>query len=259
MAGVRAQSRRRRERRRGRAFTLIELLVVMAIMAMLISILLPALGRAREQSRKVVCASNLRQIGIALWNYWADQGDRVPYVESPFTNGTGSSAVPAFGNPNTPDAELDPFDRTRWPLSMPNVLSPRHLGEAPRVFVCPSAVNGWPRGGPYRDTYRPAAANQPNGIVAAEGSYFRSAFGFLDGRRLRKFAPRPTGNVVLDAQNYAAQRGTYVRDFVLREGNVVRGPHTGGIVALDRDLNTVFRSYRTIQDDLSSANGGVKF
>ena len=64
---------------RKRAFTLIELLVVISIIALLVGILLPALGAARKTAQKVVCVSNEKQMGIGLNAYAADSKDSLPW------------------------------------------------------------------------------------------------------------------------------------------------------------------------------------
>ena len=63
--------------KRQKAFTLIELLVVVSIIALLVSILLPALGKAREQAKTAVCASNMHQLAILSQTYIAEN-DRWP-------------------------------------------------------------------------------------------------------------------------------------------------------------------------------------
>jgi prepilin-type N-terminal cleavage/methylation domain-containing protein len=60
-----------------RGVTLIELLVVVAIIAVLISILVPSLKEAREQSRRIVCAGNLRQIVMAHKTYSTDNAEAI--------------------------------------------------------------------------------------------------------------------------------------------------------------------------------------
>jgi prepilin-type processing-associated H-X9-DG protein len=68
----------RRFARSGRAFTLVELLVVIGIVVILIAMLLPALVRARAAASRMVCASNLRQIGNSVAIYTAEWKGRLP-------------------------------------------------------------------------------------------------------------------------------------------------------------------------------------
>jgi prepilin-type N-terminal cleavage/methylation domain-containing protein len=123
-----------RGRREG--FTLIELLVVIAIIAILASMLLPALSKAKEKGKMAVCISNLRQIGSAMLMYRDDNND--------YFHHRPGGAIPNHGQwtlNDRSDAFLDPLHANAyWAVAYLN-----YFGKNKRIFRCPSArrVDEW--------------------------------------------------------------------------------------------------------------------
>ena len=109
------ESQKNRNSLQRKAFTIIELLIVIAIIGILAAMLLPALKTANDTANRIVCASNLKQLGTAFAMYVNDYNDFTPTCQSMY-NGSLS---------------------TNWPCA----LYPELNGNA-KVFHCPSLMKG---------------------------------------------------------------------------------------------------------------------
>lgn len=115
--------------RTSRAFTLVELLVVVAIVALLLGVLIPALSKARDLARLTACGANLRQLMTAVHTYGADFDDRVP---------AGPEGPSPFGRPWTEvnGAGIWLGDPLHATMGHGLLLDP-YLGGQEQAYFCP--------------------------------------------------------------------------------------------------------------------------
>lgn len=193
--------------RRAQAFTIVEMMVTLSIIALMIALLVPLLGKTREAAHRLMCASNLRQIGVGLSLYGSAHADRLPST----VHARGTTPKPHEMISLTTGAWQDPSERADWDGLGWLIGDTRMFVDTPMVLFCPS----------HRGNHRPEFAAKD----LASHNVFRRIYinyhyvGDLDRTRdrLRRMDSDPNQAIVADGMRE-------ISDINHRDGaNVLRG------------------------------------
>ncbi len=194
-------------------FTLIELLVVVAIIAVLVAMLLPALSEARNMAKKAVCLSNLRQIGLASNQYINDNGDTYPMGYTWQGNVWNKMPPQTLG---LYIKEVVGKRNSTW--LCPSDEVPYEYGSAPYKYLSYGENGGMNWNFHYTQGY---GVYDWSGDQATYGVRGAHTTGQIDDPATKIFFSEPKGNLLTGKSSYLITPFTYTRNSHNGGNNVV--------------------------------------
>jgi prepilin-type N-terminal cleavage/methylation domain-containing protein/prepilin-type processing-associated H-X9-DG protein len=157
-----------------KGFTLIELLIVIAVIAILLTLLAPALHQAREQVKRTICSTNLHSIGVSMFMYADESKGKLPENDDP-------------GHPYTAyrgDKDYASHPTGRTPFKLGLIYETKIMND-PKVFYCPSNMLDWLKYESYNSPAPWGSLPQNYNTLGGRNNWVRTGYNYYPQSKLK--------------------------------------------------------------------------